>query len=486
MQRIVRDLSCSYMSMHCRRDSRAPDRRAPRSSAGRRAPYDRVDFTAFAHLRTEKDCARVRSGRRSDTSSARDPDVDDKMDLVRHASETPIDYELLGKASSTWSPRTSRSFHLRYLDPMTSQWVTTWDSMQSDGSSRTGARAGPSRPRSRRAQGRRRQRGRRTATTSKIFLPIQQPLSFRDPAMCAPRTPIHADPRAAARARRKEARARRHAHHGARRHRHHGGDARRVPGRRRGGVRRGDGGAATSDPGRVLRPQRRLRSSASSSPPSQTMRQAITPLFHADEADAAAAARVGVSRIPILGAFNDTGGGQGLLLQPVRASTQVARPRTWGSRAGASRSSVVDEDAKINVNMGAANQIAHIRLAKAADERHGAHPVRPALRPQQDATGNYHDRPDRLPRPSSTGPIPTSSSSCDMTQGRPRRTMSRTPVYQLLQKPLPPQERAVRFARGAAHGARHLRRLLGHLRGPRSDGPPQAHHDRVGAGARST
>ena len=52
---------------------------------------------------------------------------------------------------------------------------------------------------------------------------------------------------------------------------------------------------------------------------------------------------------------------------------------------------IVDEDAKINVNLGASNDIAHIRLAK---ELMGlmAPPQYNPLFEQRDATGNYHDR----------------------------------------------------------------------------------------------
>ncbi|HEX4515271.1 MAG TPA: type II secretion system protein GspK, partial [Polyangiaceae bacterium] len=52
---------------------------------------------------------------------------------------------------------------------------------------------------------------------------------------------------------------------------------------------------------------------------------------------------------------------------------------------------IVDEDAKINVNLGASNDIAHIRLAK---ELMGlmSPPQYNPLFEQRDSTGNYHDR----------------------------------------------------------------------------------------------
>ena len=56
-------------------------------------PFDRVDFTAFAHRRTERDA------HESDQAEVgyfvvADPDVPDKMDLVRR-EQTPIDIDPL-------------------------------------------------------------------------------------------------------------------------------------------------------------------------------------------------------------------------------------------------------------------------------------------------------------------------------------------------------------------------------------------------------
>ncbi len=69
------------------------------------------------------------------------------------------------------------SFDVRYLDPLTGQWGETWDSTQVTGQ--------PNRMplevrRHARAQGRR-ATARRTRYTTKVFLPIQQPLSFGIP-----------------------------------------------------------------------------------------------------------------------------------------------------------------------------------------------------------------------------------------------------------------------------------------------------------------
>lgn len=52
---------------------------------------------------------------------------------------------------------------------------------------------------------------------------------------------------------------------------------------------------------------------------------------------------------------------------------------------------IVDEDAKINVNLGASNDIAHIRLAKELMGLMGPPQYNPLFE-QRDSTGNYHDR----------------------------------------------------------------------------------------------
>jgi general secretion pathway protein J len=173
MLRIVRDLSSAYISMHV---PAIPALLTERTAfVGRSSsPYDRVDFTAFAHLRTEKD------SHESDQAEvgyfvSRDPDVDDKMDLVRR-EQTPIDFDPLRGGIINVVAENVQEFHLRYLDPMTSQWVTTWDSMQVSGQPNRlpleveitivlkGVGSGPP-----------------YSYTTKVFLPLQQPLSFGIP-----------------------------------------------------------------------------------------------------------------------------------------------------------------------------------------------------------------------------------------------------------------------------------------------------------------
>jgi general secretion pathway protein J len=173
MLRIVRDLSGAYLSAHF------PNVQALITSrtafVGKSStPYDRLDFTAFAHLRTERD------SHESDQAEVgyfvvRDPDVPDKWDLVRR-EQTPIDYEPLKGGNVNVVAEDVEKFDVRFLDPTTSQWVETWDTMQVSGQPNRmplevmitlvlkGVGEGPP-----------------YSYTTKVFLPIQQPLSFGIP-----------------------------------------------------------------------------------------------------------------------------------------------------------------------------------------------------------------------------------------------------------------------------------------------------------------
>ena len=170
LQRIVRDLSAAYLSMHVPPVQALMTQKT--AFVGRNSlPFDRVDFTAFAHLRTDRD------SHESDQAEVgyfvvKDPDVADKMDLVRR-EQTPIDFDPLKGGIVNVVAEDVEQFDLRYLDPMTGQWVETWDSMQVTGQpnrlplevkitlSLKGIGEGPP-----------------YSYTTKVFLPIQQPLSF--------------------------------------------------------------------------------------------------------------------------------------------------------------------------------------------------------------------------------------------------------------------------------------------------------------------
>ena len=91
-----------------------------------------------------------------------------------------------------------------------------------------------------------------------------------------------------------------------------------------------------------------------------TMRQAIAPLF--------ALAQRTVPQLPvweyadrILGVFNAKESAQDLMSL---SGLDPSQGKNLGMHGGSFEVEMVDEDAKINVNMGASNEIAHIRLAR--------------------------------------------------------------------------------------------------------------------------
>lgn len=173
IERMVRDLSSAYLSLH------VPA--VPALVTGKTAfvgrtstPYDRLDFTAFAHRRTDRDA------HESDQAEVgyfvvADPDVSDKMDLVRR-EQTPIDVDPLKGGIVDAVAEDVSEFHVRYFDPMNSQWVDSWDSTQISGQPNRlpleisirlvlkGVGGGPA-----------------YTFVTKAFVPIQQPLSFGIP-----------------------------------------------------------------------------------------------------------------------------------------------------------------------------------------------------------------------------------------------------------------------------------------------------------------
>ena len=118
-----------------------------------------------------------------------------------------------------------------------------------------------------------------------------------------------------------------------------------------------------------------------------TMRAAVAPLF--------AFMKQKPPQLPvwnfadrILGAFNDKEGAADFAsfggLDPLAG-------KNLGIKGGHFEPVIIDEDGKINVNMGAANDIAHIRLAKALMSRMQPIQYNPLFE-QHDSTGNYSDR----------------------------------------------------------------------------------------------
>ena len=118
-----------------------------------------------------------------------------------------------------------------------------------------------------------------------------------------------------------------------------------------------------------------------------TLRTAITPLF--------AMLKKKPPQLPvweysdrILGAFNDSDGSKDF---GSSLGLDMTQGKNLGMPGGRFDLTIVDEDAKINVNLGASNDIAHIRLAR---EIMGliAPPQFSPLFEQRDSRGQVHDR----------------------------------------------------------------------------------------------
>jgi general secretion pathway protein J len=126
MQRMAREFSSAYMSGH--KNFFRLQNQPQTGFVGKQGKPDRVDFTSFSHLRLQENrhesdqaeiayyCARSR-----DTGT---------LDLVRRASRT-VDSDMTKGGVIEIMVEDVVDFDLRYLDPVTNEWQTNWDSTQS-------------------------------------------------------------------------------------------------------------------------------------------------------------------------------------------------------------------------------------------------------------------------------------------------------------------------------------------------------------------
>jgi general secretion pathway protein J len=128
--RMTREIQSAFLSMHNPANPALQTRVV--AFVGQNAqPFDRLDFQAFAHTRIEA------NSHESDQAEvgyfvASDPDVEGKMDLVRR-EQTPADMDAKKGGIVSVLCEDVESFDVRYLDPMTSQWIEAWDTMQALG-----------------------------------------------------------------------------------------------------------------------------------------------------------------------------------------------------------------------------------------------------------------------------------------------------------------------------------------------------------------
>lgn len=125
IERISRELEGAFLSMHTPTNvalvTRTTGFYAQNSSDG-----DRLDFTSFAHRRVTKE---VKESDQAEIGYflVKDPEVDGKVDLVRR-EQAPIDLDFKRGGVVSLLAESVERFELRYLDPLTGQWVDTWDS----------------------------------------------------------------------------------------------------------------------------------------------------------------------------------------------------------------------------------------------------------------------------------------------------------------------------------------------------------------------
>ncbi|WP_437937850.1 type II secretion system protein GspJ [Sorangium sp. So ce341] len=124
--RISRELQAAFLSRHQPADKNIVVRLTAFTGEDS-SPADRVDFTAFAHRRL------LRNAHESDQCEigyfgSRDPERD-KLDLVRREAKF-IDLEPTRGGVVNVLAEDIESFDVRYLDPITGEWVDSWDSTQ--------------------------------------------------------------------------------------------------------------------------------------------------------------------------------------------------------------------------------------------------------------------------------------------------------------------------------------------------------------------
>lgn len=130
MSRITRDLQSAYLSLNLPLNpSLAVEKTAFIGTAS--TPADRVDFDSFSNRRLDRD------SHESDQCEISyfgmpDPKKPGVTNLVRRISKHPDLYPTKGGIIEVLATDIDL-FDLKYLDPLTSQWVETWDTTEPTG-----------------------------------------------------------------------------------------------------------------------------------------------------------------------------------------------------------------------------------------------------------------------------------------------------------------------------------------------------------------
>ena len=130
MDRITREVSSAFLSMH-NPASQALITRQTVFIATNGQAFDRLDFVSFAHRRLEKE------SKESDQAEigyfvVKDPDKEDKMDLVRREQANP-DFDPKKGGVVNVLAEDIELVDMRFLDPISGQWLEIWDTTQLTG-----------------------------------------------------------------------------------------------------------------------------------------------------------------------------------------------------------------------------------------------------------------------------------------------------------------------------------------------------------------
>jgi general secretion pathway protein J len=127
LARMARELSAAFIGQQISlvNQSTPPHQTAFIGSDSR--PTDRVDFTSFSHRRLRAD-AHESDQNEVSYVGANDPDSG-KLDLVRRESRY-IDADATRGGVVQVLAQDIESLDLRYLDPLTGEWLESWDSTQ--------------------------------------------------------------------------------------------------------------------------------------------------------------------------------------------------------------------------------------------------------------------------------------------------------------------------------------------------------------------
>ncbi len=130
VERIAREIQSAYLSAH---NPASPSLQTRQTAfiGQNSGSKDRLDFAAFVHRRVDKE-AKESDQAEIGYSVVKDPDVRDKVDLVRR-EQTPIDATPQRGGIVNVVAEDIESFDLKYLDPLTGTWGESWDSTQVSG-----------------------------------------------------------------------------------------------------------------------------------------------------------------------------------------------------------------------------------------------------------------------------------------------------------------------------------------------------------------